>query len=720
MYQFSLDWYKQLFEKSIEKSRENLLQDRIYNIMKEHMLAVYQNSCRSLFEKHKLLLSTQIVVKIKMGKGEVNPDEWNFFLKGGQVLDRSQQPPKPPYDWITPQAWDNITELEKQLPETFSNIANAITLAPKEWQRWFMQSKPPPENAPLPGEWESKCEDRLKKMIVLRCLRPDRVLFAIRNFIEANVDQMHKKDFIESRPTSLREIYESFSHPKLPIIFVLSPGVDPTEQLKQVADSLQCDVTSISLGKGQSDKAKRMLQEGAAKGNWVFLANCHLSISLLPELESIIDVVFQQPLNKNFRLFLSSNPHPHFPISLLQRSLKITSEPPSGIKSNMMRLYNNMGEFQAVEKKKNFRKALYGLCFFHAILIERKKFKTLGWNVVYAFNDSDFGVCEDLLAIYFGKLKDDRPSPEFSANQEVPWEAVQYLIAEANYGGRVTDDRDRLLLKTYAEEIFNDNLIKSDKWKPPGTEELNYTYPLEEQEQKGGLDLDIYKPEDFYYEISNKMDAIDVPAAFGQHVNAQITSQIMDTTELLDSIFSLQPQQSSVQGESREDKVLKLIADLLENIPESIDVAMLKNRFRNDENPLNVVLVQEISRYNILLNTLRVTLEKVALGIKGLEVMSSELETVMTALYENKVPKQWGTTYFSLKPLAVWIRDLNERYNFFKLWATKGSPVVFWISAFTYPNGFITSLLQRFSRKANAPAIDNLTFEFNPINPQQK
>jgi len=44
---------------------------------------------------------------------------------------------------------------------------------------------------------------------------------------------------------------------------------------------------------------------------------------------------------------------------------------------------------------KEFKRALFGLCWFHSILIERKKFKTLGWNVTYAFNDSDFGVCED-------------------------------------------------------------------------------------------------------------------------------------------------------------------------------------------------------------------------------------------------------------------------------------------------------------------------------------
>lgn len=54
-----------------------------------------------------------------MAEGVINEDEWNFFLRGGQVLDRTTQPAKPPFDWITVQAWDNITELEKCIPETF-------------------------------------------------------------------------------------------------------------------------------------------------------------------------------------------------------------------------------------------------------------------------------------------------------------------------------------------------------------------------------------------------------------------------------------------------------------------------------------------------------------------------------------------------------------------------------------------------------------------------
>jgi dynein heavy chain len=88
----------------------------------------------------------------------------------------------------------------------------------------------------------------------------------------------------------------------------------------------------------------------------------------------------------------------------------------------MLRLFDNVGAtFQNVDKKREFRKAVYGLCWFHAVLIERKKFKTLGWNVSYDFNDSDYSVCEDLLAIYMGRLKDGVSNEQYDKKQPIPW-----------------------------------------------------------------------------------------------------------------------------------------------------------------------------------------------------------------------------------------------------------------------------------------------------------
>jgi dynein heavy chain, axonemal len=91
MYQFSLDWYKQLFRKSIEESKDSMGSepDRNKAILVYHTSAVFNISARSLFERHKLLLSLQMCVKLLISKGELNLEDWNFFLRGGTVLDRT-------------------------------------------------------------------------------------------------------------------------------------------------------------------------------------------------------------------------------------------------------------------------------------------------------------------------------------------------------------------------------------------------------------------------------------------------------------------------------------------------------------------------------------------------------------------------------------------------------------------------------------------------------
>jgi dynein heavy chain len=117
------------------------------------------------------------------------------------------------------------------LPETFTGIANAVMVNHKEWSRYYLYVDP--ESQPLPGEWETKCEDKLKKMIITRCFRTDRVNFAIRNY----VDHFMKKDgnFVDSKPVQLKEIMEESINSE-PIIFILSPGVDPTEGLKKLTE----------------------------------------------------------------------------------------------------------------------------------------------------------------------------------------------------------------------------------------------------------------------------------------------------------------------------------------------------------------------------------------------------------------------------------------------------------------------------------------------------
>ena len=67
---------------------------------------------------------------------------------------------------------------------------------------------------------------------------------------------------------------------------------------------------------------------------------------------------------------------------------------PQGLKANMKRLYQliNEAQFPRCQAELKYKKLLFSLCFFHSLLIERRKFLMLGWNIIYGFNDSDFEV----------------------------------------------------------------------------------------------------------------------------------------------------------------------------------------------------------------------------------------------------------------------------------------------------------------------------------------
>lgn len=219
---------------------------------------------------------------------------------------------------------------------------------------------------------------------------------------------------------------------------------------------------------------------------------------------------------------------------------------------------------------------MFGLSWFHSILIERKKFKTLGWNVSYAFNDSDYSVCEDTIANYLGRLTDGGFVGDYKKTDKINWQAIQYLIAEANYGGRITDERDRRLIKVYSREIFDEILVAIEKWRPQGTEEFNYVYPADEAGTKHPNVAEIFSPAFFIEEIAKQMTGQDPPIAFGQHTNAEITSQIMDSNELLAAILSLQPAIASGGGGGAGSAVLELIGKLREGTPEIISVPAVK------------------------------------------------------------------------------------------------------------------------------------------------
>ncbi|KAL8563605.1 Dynein heavy chain 1, axonemal [Nucella lapillus] len=122
-----------------------------------------------------------------------------------------------------------------------------------------------------------------------------------------------------------------------------------------------------------------------------------------------------------------------------------------------------------------------------------------------------------------------------------------------------------------------------------------------------------------------------------------------------------------------------------------------------------------IYRYNRLLAIIHQSLRDLLKAVKGLVVMSQDLDNMADSLYMNTVPAKWaGKAYPSLKPLASWVIDLTHRVAFIQNWVDEGIPSMFWISGFFFPQAFLTGTLQNFARKMKIP-IDTISFEFQVL-----
>jgi len=190
----------------------------------------------------------------------------------------------------------------------------------------------------------------------------------------------------------------------VPIVFILSPGADPILEIKKLAQKrgFANKWKPMSLGDGQGEKAEREIEAAIDHGTWVVLQNCHLATDWMPTLEKKVEEIDEETTHSDFRLWLTCMPSNDFPVSILQNGIKITNEPPKGIKANLVRSYNSydVGEFDSVEKQYEWRRLCYSLSFFHAIIQERLKFGALGWNIPYAFSMSDLAISFAQLRIY--------------------------------------------------------------------------------------------------------------------------------------------------------------------------------------------------------------------------------------------------------------------------------------------------------------------------------
>ena len=184
-----------------------------------------------------------------------------------------------------------------------------------------------------------------------------------------------------------------------------------------------------------------------------------------------------------------------------------------------------------------------GLSFFHALILERRKFGPLGWNIPYEFTAADFAICQSQLKMFLNTY------------ELIPYEALNYMAAEANYGGRVTDPMDRRLIKILLKKFYSPAIVKDG---------FNITaagvYKV--------LDNPTY---DSALEYIKALPINDGTEVFGLHQNAEISSAIIETDFICSTVLSLLPRDIGGGGASMEDIIKGKIKEILQKLPQAYD-----------------------------------------------------------------------------------------------------------------------------------------------------
>eukprot|EP00105_Crassostrea_gigas_P038198 XP_019922346.1 PREDICTED: dynein heavy chain 6, axonemal [Crassostrea gigas] len=722
--------------------------------LKKHMLemitrltySIYRVVSVALFANHQLTFSFMLCSSIMRANdkyedvttiGKITDFDWSLFLQGNilanmmdeKVLQehdgltpmerleyqaRSGDPDAPhkkvPPIWVTDSMWKQCQHLDSSLP-SFDGLCRSLITDHVHWELLKQMEDPfkgmqtsykeltgkdPQHKYGTIFAWEKL--SGFHRLILIKILRPDALMTAIRQFVEEHLGH----NFISTGSFDLKEIYDD-STAKTPLIFILSPGTDPLAQLVRFAEELRgsaLHLDMISLGRDQGPKAEELISKAQIlKGRWVFLQNCHLAASFMPRLQAIVEKLSHagDDLDPQFRLWLSSKPDSSFPISILQTGMKMTVEPPQGLKANMLRSFGSGGTGTITEKKFEYKEAgpdwqklLFGLCLFNSVIHERKKYGRLGWNVLYEFNDSDLSVSVRQLQ----NLLEE--------HDEIPWEALTFLTGEVIYGGRVTDEWDMRCLGALLKRFLCPEALNPDySYSPDGVNVHELYRPIK-------TDIPFADVITYLESLPN----YDSPELFGMTNNAEKACREMQAHELIDTIINVQPRLSlDILGteKSNDDVVLEVANDILRLLPVSIEdytdvreshggqiqniprpslkdilfkeAPELKDKEKErivqeaidtvvGNSALMTVLRQEVDRFNHLLAIIHESLKALILAVKGEVIMSESLEEAYTALLSQKVPQNWkNASYESCKQLGSWTHDLMMRVEFFATWA---------------------------------------------------
>lgn len=196
-------------------------------------------------------------------------------------------------------------------------------------------------------------------------------------------------------------------------------------------------------------------------------------------------------------------------------------------------------------------------------------------------------------------------------------------------------------------------------------------------------------------EFIDKIPLFTPPQVFGLHSNAEITYYTNATKDLWTNILAMQTSAGGGEGGiNRDDIILQVANDIQDKtIPELFDEYNIRKSFDIPE-PTQVVLLQELERFNILIVSMSATIKDLKRALNGEIGMSAELDILGTSFFNGQLPPMWAKLApSSLKNIVNWITHFERRFEQYRNWVDVEEPKVIWLSGLHVPESYTTGLI---------------------------
>lgn len=706
---------------------------------------VFFDLVRSIYEKDHLLFAFLVAINNQIAKGSVYPEEFQHFLTNGEFrvpigaeirgterveIDDDEEDtivwegfgrtgdrgnpstPHPGFSWLSEKQWEGACRLSslKSIQSVFgsSGVISSITAHPEAWQQYVEATQPTQDI--LPHALSARLSP-FQKLLLLRVFHPNCVLDGMSGVVK----DWCGIDVSRMPPLGIPAAYED-SLCSIPLLFLMDPGTDPTDDIENFAqtefsvhDSRQL-VTLEATG-SSVEGFDAVLSRCMEMGHWLLFRNVHMKAVFSKKLEDAFTKL--ENAFESFRFWITT-----YSINLSKNvyrsSMRVVWDAPISVRAGLLRSYSSSplirDEFfyqtRTEHQDRMFKRCIFSMCLMHFAASERSKYGAVGWNFAQQFTAFDLKFC--LLQV----------QDVIQSFEQVTVKDVRQVVSELVYTGNFAETHDLETFKALLISFVPDSLVS---YGVDFTEDGTYCMP------------EVSTLSDFGSYIEG-LPTFAGAALFGLEESCDAT-RFEGAAEFyiqrLQDIHFMRPleiQEDTGGGAARLHRVLthantlSTVKSLLAGIPKEFNLEAAKAKYPiTQQEHRNRLLMHELKAKNKLFSAMRVSLTTLALYLDGEASVNSDIEKFVLSLHYQQIPDCW-MKYSSLsrKSLGGYLEHLNMSVKFFNGWLEMGLPTSMWLPAFFFPNLLFSAALMNFSQHSRvgieSVALSYDILERDPLN----